>query len=63
MQNLIDSKEHQSVAVEMNKKLFGIFELTGGMYIRLNSDRTLNQQKLRNGEASKAAPFPTTIVK
>ena len=63
MQNLIESPQHKSVAVEMNKKLFAILESTGGMYIPLNADRTLNQSDKRNGDASKAAQFPASILK
>ncbi len=63
MKNLIESAEHKSVAVEMNKKLFAILESTGGMYIPLNADRTLNQSDKRNGDASKAAQFPASILK
>lgn len=61
--NLIDSPEHKQVAIDMNKKLFSILDSTGGMYIPLNSDHTLNQQNLRNGDATKAAPFPASILK
>ncbi|MCX6613199.1 MAG: sulfatase [Acidobacteria bacterium] len=63
MQNLIESPQHKSVAIEMNKKLFAILESTGGMYIPLNADRTLNQSDKRNGEGSKAAQFPASILK
>jgi len=61
--NLIDSPEHLQVAREMNRKLFSILDATGGMYIPLNADRALNQSNLRNGEASKAADFPATVIK
>lgn len=61
--NLIDSPEHLQVAREMNRKLFSILDATGGMYIPLNADRTLNQSNLRNGEASKAADFPAIVIK
>ncbi len=63
MQNLIESPEHKSVAIDMNKKLFAILDATGGMYIPLNADRTLNQSDKRNGDASKAAQFPASILK
>ncbi|MFN8684829.1 MAG: sulfatase, partial [Acidobacteriota bacterium] len=58
MQNLIDSPAHKSIALEMNKKLFATLESTGGLYIPLNPDRTLNQSNLRNPDASRSAPFP-----
>ncbi|MFN8940562.1 MAG: hypothetical protein ACK6DX_07820, partial [Acidobacteriota bacterium] len=44
--------------LEMNKKLFATLESTGGLYIPLNPDRTLNQSNLRNPDASRSAPFP-----
>ncbi len=62
-QNLIDSPEHKQVVLEMNRKLFGILETTGGMYIPLNADRTLGQSDKRNAAGSKAAEFPAAIVK
>jgi len=58
MQNLIQSPAHKSIALEMNKKLFATLESTGGLYIPLNPDRTLNQSNLRNPDASRSAPFP-----
>ncbi|MFN9428739.1 MAG: sulfatase, partial [Acidobacteriota bacterium] len=53
MQNLIQSPAHKSIALEMNKKLFATLESTGGLYIPLNPDRTLNQSNLRNPDASR----------
>ncbi|MFN7544905.1 MAG: sulfatase [Acidobacteriota bacterium] len=63
MQNLIDSPAHKSIALEMNKKLFATLESTGGLYIPLNPDRTLNQSNLRNPDASRSAPFPDSFSK
>jgi N-acetylglucosamine-6-sulfatase len=63
MQNLIESPDHQAIAKDMNKQLFAILDSTGGMYIPLNADRTLNQSDKRNKDASKAAQFPTSILK
>jgi len=63
MQNLIDSPQHKQIALDLNKKLFSILDATGGMYIPLNADRTLNQSNLRNGDASKASQFPPSILK
>ncbi len=60
--NLIDSPDHQQVARDMNRKLFSILDATGGMYIPLNADRTLNQSNKRSGEASPAAQFPKSVI-
>jgi len=62
MRNLINSPDHLSVAQTMNKKLFSILDATGGMYIPLNSDRTLNQNNKRNPDASGAAPFSPAMT-
>ena len=61
--NLINSAQHQTVALAMNKKLFSILDSTGGLYIPLNADRSLNQSNRRNAEGSGAAPFPAEMTK
>lgn len=58
MKNLIRSAEHKPIALRMNKQLFQILDSTGGMYIPLNADRTLNQSDKRSPKGSKAAEFP-----
>ncbi|MDX2268470.1 MAG: sulfatase [Bryobacter sp.] len=59
--NLIHSPDHKAIIQRMNKEMFDILNQTGGMYIPLNADRTLNQQNLRAPAGPKAADFPDTL--
>ncbi len=59
--NLIASKEHQKIAVEMNRRLFEILEETGGMSIPLREDRG-RKNGLRRPDLAAPAAFPEPLV-
>lgn len=58
--NLILSKDHQTIVTQMNQQLFDIMERTGGMYVPLFRDAG-RQWNLRNEEGSKVADFPGSM--
>lgn len=58
--NLIFSEAHRKVAVEMNRKLFGVLQETQGLYIPLYPDRG-GQMNRRQGGRSRAADFPPEL--
>ena len=59
--NLIASKEHQKIGVEMNRRLFEILEETGGMSIPLREDRG-RKNGLRRPDRAAPAAFPEPLV-
>ena len=59
--NLIASREHQEIGVEMNRRLFGVLEETGGMSIPLREDRG-RKNGLRRPDLAAPAAFPEPLV-
>ena len=60
--NLINSETYTPVVDQMRKRLFDIFEETGGMNIPLQRDRG-GQSNLRSPDKTKAAEFPDDFKK
>jgi N-acetylglucosamine-6-sulfatase len=60
--NLIRDSAYQDIVRQMNKELFSQLKKSGGMYIPLNPDSG-EQSNLRNQSGSKAAPFPSYLLR
>lgn len=60
--NLISDPEHRQTVDQMRRRLFGVMERTGGMYIPLKENRW-GQQNLRRDGKKEAAEFPPQLVK
>jgi N-acetylglucosamine-6-sulfatase len=62
MQNLIDSKAHQPIVEQMNRRLFEELAATDGLQIPLQPDRGKQQNERRRG-APPAADFPRSLLR
>jgi N-acetylglucosamine-6-sulfatase len=60
--NLVFSEEHQSIARQMNERLFTMLKETGGLYIPLQPDRG-QSQNLRREAGAKQATFPPELFR
>ncbi len=60
--NLIDSKEHQTLVQELNRRLFQELAATDGLQLPLAPDRGLQQNQRRRG-APPAADFLPSMLR
>lgn len=61
-QNLINSREHQTLVKEMNARMFQTLAASNGLYVPLYPDKG-ERMNLRRGKGGNAADFPPEMIR